>query len=134
MDQNKQHPKRRENTMPITAQTTHPGTIEIWEVPLNDHSFIKFFEKLELPSRPIERDPEDSDPTQYYEVVYPDLNIDVYGETHEDLLDAVKSNIRLEWRHFVREEDSNLTWKTRQIKQNYLAAAEEVRVQESPYE
>lgn len=96
--------------------------LEIWEVPL-DNSVIKFFQPLILQPRKLPHDPDDTDDTEYAEVVYPKLNIDVYANNHDDLLEAVYSNIRLEWQHFVQQDDAGLRPETLQIKRNYLDMA-----------
>jgi hypothetical protein len=106
--------------MTPTVQTDILAPFEIWEVPLDDNSVIKFFSPLKL--KP-ERLP-DSD--SYGEIVYPELNIDVYGDSHDDLLEAVHSDIRFEWQRLVQKPDSELTTQAILVKQNYLNAAEEI--------
>ena len=103
--------------------------IEIWEVPLDDRTAIKFNEPLILKPTPVPEDPEEpSEPgeTKYLLVEYPELNISTFADNRDDLLEFVKSDIRFAWRHIVQVSPAELDREMSQIKSNYLCLAEEV--------
>jgi hypothetical protein len=108
-----------------TTQNTLLAPFEIWEVTL-DHSTIKFHQPLVLTPNWMPHDPDEPGEIEYLEIVRPELNIDVYAENRDDLLDALHSNIRMVWRLFVQENESKLIPQTKIIRNNYLAIAEEV--------
>ncbi len=99
---------------------------EIWDVPLNNGSYIKFFQPLVLQPTRMPHDPDEPGDVEYWEVIVPELNIDAYGSDWEELRDCVESCINFGWRHYVQPEDRCLNPQIRTIKRNYLAVAEEV--------
>jgi hypothetical protein len=106
--------------MMSTTQTDTLAPIEIREVVLEDTPVIRFIRFHE----PLKLKPEwlpDSD--SYAEIVYPELNIDVYGDSHDALVRAVHSDIRFEWRRLVQKRDDELTPQALRVKQNYLEKA-----------
>ena len=97
---------------------------EIWEVPFDNGATIKFHEPLVLTPTWMPHDPDEPDENEYLQVIFPELAIDVYGENREDLLEAVHSNIYMNWKHYVRKDDRRLSPQTKAIKLAYLAVAE----------
>ncbi len=109
-----------------TDKTTDLLTpFEIWEVMLDD-STIKFHKPLVLKPMRVPDDPEEPSVREYWQVIRPELAIDVFAETRADLIEAVHSAIRLAWKHFVQVSDDRLIPATKRIRQNYLALAEAV--------
>jgi hypothetical protein len=106
-------------SLPTHADLRTP--LEIREVPFWD-SVIKFSPPLILKPRII-YDPTDDDDTGFAEVVYPELVIDVCANNHDDLLEAVYSNIRFGWRSYVQNDNGDFSPQIFRIKQNYLKAA-----------
>ena len=98
---------------------------EIWEVPF-DRSTIKFFKPLVLTPTRVPVDPDEADNKEYLQIIYPELEIDVFAESRDELLAWVHSDIRMNWKHFVLKDDSQLTPAAKTIKENYLAVAEAV--------
>ena len=98
---------------------------EIWEVLYGNQS-IKFNTPLLLVPKRVPDDPEELSEKEYYQVIHPQLAIDVWAENREELLEAVHSNIRMNWKHFVQKDDSRLSSQTRAIKLAFLAVAEVV--------
>ena len=98
---------------------------EIWEVPYGDAT-IKFHEPLILTPTWMPDDPESDEPdeNEYLQVLYPELAIDVYGEDRNDLLEAVYSNISMNWKNYVQRDDSRHSPRTKVIKYAFLAIAE----------
>jgi hypothetical protein len=108
-----------------TLQTDILAPFEIWEVPL-DKGVIKFHEPLILTPNWMPHDPDEPGDVDYLEIVCPELNIDVYGENRDELLDAVHSMIHFAWKHYVQPNNNELNAKIKTIKHNYLTIAEEV--------
>jgi hypothetical protein len=98
---------------------------EIWEV-LYGNKTIKFYEPLLLTPRIMPDDPDEPDDVEYLQVVYPELAIYVNAENRDELLGAVHSNIRMNWKHFVSEKDSQLSPQMQTVKRKFLAMAEVV--------
>jgi hypothetical protein len=111
--------------MSLIQETTLLAPFEIWEVPFGDAT-IKFFEPLVLTPTWMPDDPDEPGDVEYLEVIYPELAIDVYAENREELLAWVRSEIFMNWKHFVSKDDSQLNRDTLAIKRKYLAAAEVV--------
>lgn len=99
---------------------------EIWEVPLENGNTLKFHSPLVLKPFWLPDDPEDPDENEYMAVHVPELFIDSYGETHEELLSAIHSDIRVTWKLIVSKNDERLGLKNMKIKANYLAISEEL--------
>jgi len=98
---------------------------EIWEVPLGK-STIKFHQPLVLTPTQMPDDPDEPSDKEYLQIICPKLNIDVWGENRDDLLEAVFMDIRFIWNHIVLLDDEKLDSQSRIIKQNHLALAEVV--------
>ncbi|MGL6227526.1 MAG: hypothetical protein ACRC10_12975 [Thermoguttaceae bacterium] len=98
---------------------------EIWEVPLG-LSTIKFHQPLVLTPSFLPDDPEEPDNNEYLCIECPELNISANGANREELLECVQVLIRHNWQHFVCLGNERLRAATRDIKNNYLAIAEEV--------
>jgi len=96
---------------------------EIWEVLYGNQS-IKFNTPLSLKPMRVPDDPDEPSEQEYYQVVYPQLAIDVFAENREELLEAVHSCIRMNWKHYVQKDDSRLSPQTQAIKLAFLAVAE----------
>ncbi|MGL6227379.1 MAG: hypothetical protein ACRC10_12235 [Thermoguttaceae bacterium] len=109
---------------PVQQEIDVLAPFEIWEVPL-DRATIKFHRPLVLEVMLLPDDPEEPDPNEYYSVQCPELNISTWADNREDLFDFILSDIRFAWKQIVRAPESP-DRKTRQIKNNYLAIAEEV--------
>ncbi len=113
------------------SQTTqnNPKTdlapFEIWEVML-DNSTIKFHEPLVLTPTRMPHDPDEPGDVEYWEVIRDDLGIDVYAKTHDDLMEALHSNIRMNWKHYVLAPDDRISSGARAIKLALLDVAEVV--------
>ncbi len=110
-------------TIEKTAADLAP--FEIREVML-DNSTIRFFEPLVLTPTRMPHDPDEPGDVEYWEVIHEELGVDVYAETHGDLMEAVHSNIRMNWKHYALAADNRLTPGARAIKQSLLAVAEVV--------
>ena len=96
---------------------------EIWEVLYGDKA-IKFYEPLLLTPSIMPDDLDEPGDEEYLQVVYPELAINVYGETRDELLEAVYSNIRMNWKHFVCEKDNQLSPQMQTVKRQFLTIAE----------
>ena len=106
-------------------------SFEIWEVPLDDATVIRFFEPLVLQPFWLEDDPDSSDDTpvsvrQYLGAERPELEIFANGTNRRELWKSICGDIRSAWIHFVRAEAPRLSSHGEQIKKNYLRIAEEV--------
>ena len=95
---------------------------EIWEVMLDDYTTIKFNEPLIV--EPEILLPEEPGDRTYFTVDVPHLAISSYGVDYEELVCAIRSDIRFAWRHFALANDNQLTREAKAIKDNYLAIAE----------
>jgi len=111
--------------MPQTHDTAALAPFEIWEVPFGNAT-IKFHEPLLLTPTWLPHDPDDPGDVEYLDVICPELAIDVYAESRDELLAWVHSEIFMNWKHFVSKDDSQLIPETLAIKRNYLAIAEMV--------
>ena len=109
--------------MSLVSAAVQHAPLEIWEVMLADKTF-KFDEPLMLTPQRVPDDPDEPSNQKYWQVIYPQLAIDVYAETFDDLRDAVHSNIRMNWKHYVQKENSRLSPQTMAIKRAFLAVAE----------
>ena len=109
--------------MKPTVETDILAPFEIWEVPFGD-STIKFFEPLILTPERMPHDPEEPGDVEYLDIIYPELNIDVFAENRDELLAWVHSSIFMNWKLFVCKDDSELIPSTRALKRKYLAVAE----------
>ncbi len=107
------------------TETDLLAPLEIWEV-LLDNSSIKFHKPLVLVPQYIPHDPDEPSEKEYLEIVRPELNIDVYADNRDDLLEFVHSEIRFIWRHFVQADESKLNRDTKAIRQTYIGLAEVV--------
>jgi hypothetical protein len=107
------------------AETTSFAPLEIWEV-LLDNATVKFHQPLILTPTLMPDDPEEPDDEEYLQIICPELNIDVWAENQEDLLEIVHSEIRFVWKHIVLQDDGKLDAKSKTIKRNHLALAEVV--------
>jgi len=96
---------------------------EVWEVLYGDQT-IKFFEPLTLTPNKMPDDPDEPSDEEYLQVVCSELAINVYGETRDELLEAVHSNIRMNWKHVVCAKDSQLSAPMQTVKRQFLAIAE----------
>ena len=113
--------------MSLIAESTTLAPFEIWEVPLDDERTIKFNEPLILTPTWMPDDPDEPrapGAPRYLDVICPKLNIDVYADNFDDLIEAVKYDIQLIWERIVLKPDGILSKKARIIKQNHLAIAE----------
>jgi hypothetical protein len=108
-----------------TTQNALLAPFEIWEVTL-DHSTIKFHQPLVLTPNWMPHDSDEPGEIEYLEVVRPELNIDVYAENRDDLLELVYSEIRFIWERFVKANADSLTVNMEKIKNKYLEIAEEL--------
>ena len=104
---------------------TELAPFEILEVML-DNSTIKFFEPLVLVPTRMPHDPDEPGDVEYWDVIVPELNIDVFADNHDDLWEFVHSDIRFIWSHIVQAPDSRLDRESREIKRRWLNIAEEV--------
>ncbi len=111
--------------MSRTNETGLLAPFEIWEVML-DNSTIKFHQPLVLTPQRVPDDPEEPSDREYWQIIRPELAIDVFAETRDDLIEAVHSAIRIAWRLFVQVPDDRLIPETKKIQRNYLAIAEAV--------
>ena len=111
--------------MSQTTETALLAPFEIWEVPF-DNSTIKFHEPLILTPTWMPHDPDEPGDVEYLDVIYPELAIDVYAETRDELLAWIHSEIRMNWKHFVSKDDAQLNSQTLALKRKYLAVAEVV--------
>ena len=105
--------------------TDQLAPFEIWEV-LYGNKTIKFFKPLVLVPTWMPHDPDEPGDVEYLDVIYPELAIDVYAETRDELLSWIHSEIRMNWKLFVSKEDSQLNPDTLALKREYLAVAEVV--------
>ncbi len=99
---------------------------EIWEVPLGNGAYIKFFQPLVLQPTQMPHDPDEPGDVEYWEVEVPELGISAWGKNRKELWSSVKGDILMLWTRWVQNDDTNLTAATRAIKRNYLAIAEEI--------
>ena len=111
--------------MSQTHDTAVLAPFEIWEVPFGNAT-IKFHKPLLLTPTWMSHDPDDPGDVEYLDVICPELAIDVYGESREELLEAVHFAIFMAWKHFVQVSDDRLIPATKEIQRNYLAIAEVV--------
>ena len=100
------------------------ATFEIWEVPLDDDSVIRFFEPLVLQPERMPPDPDEPSDEEWWIVDMPELNLSSYGRTMQELWECVHGCVRFNWRTFVCEDDSRLAPCTKAIKEAYLDVAE----------
>ena len=112
--------------MSLIAESTTLAPFEIWEVPLDDERTIKFHEPLILTPTWMPDDPDEPDDSEYPQVICPELNIDIWAENVDDLIEAVKYDIRFIWEHIVLKDDYDWDATSRSIKRNHLALAEVV--------
>ena len=96
---------------------------EIWEVLYGDKT-IKFNEPLMLTPNILPDDPDEPDDEEYLQVIFPELAIHVSAENRDELLEAVHSNIRMNWKHFVCEKDTQLSPQMQAVKRQFLTIAE----------
>ena len=113
-------------TESYTTESATLAPFEIWEVMLDDYTTVKFHEPLTLTPTWMPDDPDEPDDHEYLLVEYPELAISSYGVDYEELVCAIRSDIRFAWRHFVQADDSQLTRDVKVVKDNYLAIAEEI--------
>jgi len=109
----------------VADDKTMLAPFEIWEVPYGDAT-IKFHAPLILTPTWMPHDPDEPGDVEYLDVIDPELFIDVYAETREELLAWIHSEIFMNWKHFVSKDDSQLNSDTLPIKRKYLAIAEVV--------
>ena len=110
--------------MSYATDTDVLAPFEIWQVMLDDERTIKFNEPLMLTPTWMPDDPEEPDDNEYLQVERPELAISSYGVDYEELVCAIRSDIRFAWRHFAQADDTQLTREAKAIKDNYLAIAE----------
>jgi len=110
--------------MSYIAETDVLAPFEIWSVTLDDNTTIKFHEPLMLTPTWMPDDPDEPDDNEYLQVIYPELEIDVCAESRDELLEWIHSDVRMNWRHFVSKDDSELNPQTLSIKRKYLSVAE----------
>lgn len=60
-------------------------------------------------------------------VTFPELNIDVYEYTREDLENALSEQIVFLWQKYAKESDNNLTEKAILLKKHLLNFIEEIK-------
>ena len=113
-------------TESYTTESTTLAPFEIWEVMLDDYSTIKFNEPLMLTPAWMPDDPDEWDDNEYLQVIYPELEIDVCAESRDELLEWIHSDVRMNWKHFVSKDDSELNPQTLSLKRKYLSIAEVV--------
>ena len=106
-----------------THETNLLAPFEIWEV-LIDNRTIKFKKPLVLTPQRMPRDPDEPGEVEYWEVIYPELAIDVFAETRDELIEAAYSNLRMNWKHYAQKEDDRLSVGAKTIKNALLAVAE----------
>ena len=115
--------------MSLTVESTVLAPFEIWEVPLDDERTIKFHEPLILTPTWMPDDPDEPrapGAPKYLDIICSKLNIDVYADNFDDLIDFVRSDIRFVWKHIVLKDDNDLDAESLSIKRNHLAIAEVV--------
>jgi hypothetical protein len=95
---------------------------EIWEVPFGDKT-IKFYEPLTLTPGIMPDDPDEPDDVEYLQVACPELAIHVNATNRDELLSWIRSEIRMNWKHYVSEEDQKLGTETLALKRKYLTIA-----------
>ena len=96
---------------------------EIWEVPFGNKT-IKFNKPLMLTPSIMPHDDEEPGDEEYLDVICEELSIDVFAENRDELLEAVHSNIRMNWKHFVCEQDNQLSPPMQAVKRQFLTIAE----------
>jgi len=106
------------------AESPVLAPFEIWDVPLDERTTIKFHEPLIV--QPKILPPEEPGDQTYWTVDIPRLNISAHGLDFEELKDCLESCIHFGWKHYVQPDDILLSPKVRKIKRNYLNLAEEV--------
>lgn len=109
-----------------TDEKTLLAPFEIWEIPLSNGAYIKFFEPLMLQPEWIPDDPDDPDENEYLSVKSPELDLTSWGATRKELWSCIRGDIREVWECFVRIPDDRLSKEGRNIKNAFLAIAEEV--------
>ncbi len=97
---------------------------EIWEVPLGNGTYIKFFQPLVLTPEWLPDDPDDPDANEYLAVERPELEIFANGADRRELWRCIRGDIRSAWTHFVKAKSHSPLGK--QVQANYLAIAEEM--------
>ena len=110
--------------MSYAIETDVLAPFEIWSVTLDDDTTIKFHEPLMLTPTWMPDDPDEPDDNEYLQVECPELAISSYGIDHDELVCAIRSDVRFAWRHFVLADDHQLTADAKVVKENYLAIAE----------
>ena len=110
--------------MSYATDTDVLAPFEIWQVMLDDERTIKFNEPLMLTPTWMPDDPEEWDDSEYLQVICPELEIDVCAESRDELLEWIRSDVRMNWKHFVSKDDSELNSQTLSIKRKYLSMAE----------
>ncbi len=110
----------------ITAALDLLAPFEIWEIPLDNGAYIKFFEPLVLQPEWMPDDSEEPSDEKYLEVEVPELGISAWGKNRKELWSSVKGDILMLWTRWVQNDDSNLSVETQAVKRNYLAIAEEI--------
>ena len=93
---------------------------EIWEVPFGDRT-VKFHEPLVLTPTWMPHDSDEPGDVEYLEAVRSDLNIDVFADNRDDLLEIVVDEIRFIWEHIVLKPDNTLSRNAVNVKMNFLA-------------
>ena len=111
--------------MPIMTaiDTDVLAPFEIWEVPFGNKT-IKFFEPLLLTPSVMPHDEEEPGDEEYLDVICKELSIDVYAKNRDELLSWIRSEIFMNWKHFVSKEDRELNADTLALKRKYLTIAE----------
>jgi hypothetical protein len=104
---------------------------EIWEVQIGE-SVIKFYQPLILIPYWLEDDPNDPDDPpitgkNYLGVECPELDLSAFGSNRRELWQCICGDIRAVWERCVRIPDDKLSSANREVKQNYLSIAEEIR-------
>jgi hypothetical protein len=110
--------------MSFATDTDVLAPFEIWQVMLDDKTAIKFHEPLMLTPTRMPNDPDEWDDNEYLQIICPELEIDVCAESRDELLEWIRSDVRMNWKHFVSKDDSELNPQTLSIKRKYLSMAE----------
>lgn len=76
---------------------------------------------------PLHLEPKLDETEQLYCVTFPELNIDVYEYTREDLENALSEQIVFLWNEYAKEADDNLTEKAISLKNKLLNFIEEAK-------
>ena len=110
-------------TKNVALATDQLAPFEIWEVLYGDRT-IKFFKPLVLVPSWMPDDPDEPSENEYLQIIRPDINVDVWAETRDELLEVVLSEICFVWEHIVLREDSELDTESKRIKREHLTIAE----------